>query len=105
MSVYPVFESLDISSVSSVRPTPLRVLRFLLDVHVGRLAAYLRMAGFDALYGKQTSDSELAGIVARKETRVAHSGSVSLDANCCGSWLLGSLHRTETAVAGGGTAI
>ena len=66
VSVYPVFESLDILSVSRVRPAPLRELRFLLDVHVGRLAAYLRMAGFDALYGHQASDAELAGIVARE---------------------------------------
>ena len=66
VSVYPVFESLDISSVSRVRPAPLRALRFLLDVHVGRLAAYLRMAGFDALYGNQATDAELAGIVARE---------------------------------------
>ena len=66
VSVYPVFESLDIASVSRVRPAPLRALRFLLDVHVGRLAAYLRMAGFDALYGNQASDAELASIVARE---------------------------------------
>ena len=66
VSVYPVFESLDISSVSRVRPAPLRALRFLLDVHVGRLAAYLRMAGFDALYCNQASDPELAAIVARE---------------------------------------
>ncbi|MGO8720713.1 MAG: Mut7-C RNAse domain-containing protein [Acidobacteriaceae bacterium] len=66
VSVYPVFESLDISSVSRVRPAPLRALRFLLDVHVGRLAAYLRMAGFDALYSNQASDPELAAIVSRE---------------------------------------
>ncbi len=66
VSVYPVFESLDISSVSRVRPAPLRVLRFLLDVHLGRLAAYLRMAGFDALYANHASDPELAGVVARE---------------------------------------
>src|ERR1035437_9447531 len=66
MSVYPVFESLDIAAVSRVRPAPLRVLRFLLDVHVGRLAAYLRLAGFDALYSNQASDADLAGIVARE---------------------------------------
>jgi hypothetical protein len=66
VSVYPVFESLDISSVSRVRPAPLRALRFLLDVHVGRLAAYLRMAGFDALYSNQAADAELAGLVARE---------------------------------------
>ena len=66
VSVYPVFESLDISLVSRVRPAPLRALRFLLEVHVGRLAAYLRMAGFDALYDNQASDAELASIVARE---------------------------------------
>jgi uncharacterized protein with PIN domain len=66
VSVYPVFESLDIASVSRVRPAPLRAVRFLLDVHVGRLAAYLRMAGFDALYGSQASDAELVSIVARE---------------------------------------
>ncbi len=66
VSVYPLFESLDISSVSRVRPAPLRALQFLLDVHVGRLAAYLGMAGFDALYDNQASDAELASIVARE---------------------------------------
>lgn len=66
VSVYPVFESLDISTVSRVRAAPLRELRFLLDVHLGRLAAYLRMAGFDTLYGSQASDTELAAIVAHE---------------------------------------
>ena len=64
VSVYPVFESLDIGRVSRVRAAPLRDLRFVLDVHLGRLAAYLRMAGFDALYRNDASDAELAGVVA-----------------------------------------
>ena len=66
VSVYPVFESLDIAAVSRVRPAPLRALRFLLDGHVGRLAAYLRMGGVDALYGNQASEAERASIVARE---------------------------------------
>ena len=69
ISVYPVFESFNISPVSRVRPVPLRALKFILDVHLGRLAAYLRMAGFDALYDNRRSDPELAAIVAR-ESRV-----------------------------------
>lgn len=60
VSVYPVFESLDVAPVSVVRPEPLRLPRFLLDVHLGRLAAYLRMAGFDARYSNQASDEQLA---------------------------------------------
>ena len=43
--------------------------RFLLDNHLGRLAAYLRMLGFDCLYRNDFSDDELAEIL-RKETRI-----------------------------------
>jgi uncharacterized protein len=66
VSVYPVFESLDVSSISRVRPTPLRNLRFVLDVHLGRLAAYLRMAGFDSVYHNHATDAELADAVAQE---------------------------------------
>ena len=69
VSVYPVFESFDIAPVSRVRPAPLRDLRFVLDVHLGRLAAYLRMAGFDATYRNDAADAELAE-AAERERRV-----------------------------------
>jgi uncharacterized protein with PIN domain len=36
--------------------------RFVLDVHLGRLAAYLRMMGFDTLYRNDYDDPELAQI-------------------------------------------
>jgi uncharacterized protein with PIN domain len=64
VSVYPVFEALDISPVLRVRPAPLRDPRFVLDVHLGRLAAYLRVAGFDAWYRNDADDEELATISA-----------------------------------------
>ena len=41
--------------------------RFLLDNHLGRLAAYLRMLGFDCLYQTDYDDAELAGILQRDE--------------------------------------
>src|SRR3990167_5219154 len=50
LSVYPVFEAIDIRSLARVRPQPLRHTRFILDTHLGRLAAYLRLMGFDTLY-------------------------------------------------------
>jgi uncharacterized protein len=62
VSVYPVFEALDISPVALVRPVPLREVRFVLDTHLGRLAAYLRLAGFDARWRSEAGDAELAGI-------------------------------------------
>jgi uncharacterized protein len=62
ISVYPVFESLDLSPVLRVRPRPLRQVRFVLDVHLGRLARYLRLMGFDSLYRNDFSDEELASL-------------------------------------------
>ena len=67
ISVYPVFESLDISEVSRLRPKPLRSIRFVLDAHLGKLSAYLRMLGFDALYENDYSDAELAEISSRQK--------------------------------------
>lgn len=60
VSVYPVFELLDISDLNHLRPKPLRNPKFVLDGHLGRLAAYLRMMGFDALYRNDFGDEELA---------------------------------------------
>jgi len=62
ISVYPVFESFDISLVNLLRPTPLREPKFVLDGHLGRLASYLRMLGFDSSYRNDFNDEELAEI-------------------------------------------
>jgi uncharacterized protein with PIN domain len=43
-----------------VRPQPLREPRFVLDTHLGRLAAYLRLLGFDTVYRNDCADEELA---------------------------------------------
>ena len=64
ISVYPVFESLDISPLRHCQPRPLRNVRFILDVHLGRLAAYLRMLGFDSIYRNDYDDPALADISA-----------------------------------------
>lgn len=66
ISVYPVFESLDITPVIRLRPAPLRNTRFVLDTHLGRLAAYLRMFGFDTLYRNDYDDPTLADISIRE---------------------------------------
>lgn len=62
VAAYPMFESVDVTPELRVRPRPLRDLRFVLDVHLGRLAAYLRMLGFDSTYDNAASDPELARI-------------------------------------------
>ncbi|MGK7876358.1 MAG: Mut7-C RNAse domain-containing protein [Xenococcaceae cyanobacterium] len=65
ISVYPIFESIDITPLLRVRPRPLRIPRFVLDTHLGKLATYLRILGFDALYRNDYQDEELAHISSR----------------------------------------
>lgn len=66
ISVYPMFESLDISSVTRIRPQGLRIPKFVLDTHLGRLARHLRMLGFDTSYKNHCEDTELAEISCRE---------------------------------------
>jgi len=67
ISIYPVFESMDITPVTRLRPRPLRCTRLVLDCHLGRLAAYLRMLGFDTLYRNDYDDATLAETSAREQ--------------------------------------
>jgi uncharacterized protein with PIN domain/sulfur carrier protein ThiS len=62
VTVYPVFEAFDIAPATRVRPEPLRETRFVLDAHLGRLAALLRLAGFDAAYRSDAADDALAAV-------------------------------------------
>ncbi|MBF8268841.1 MAG: Twitching motility protein PilT [Gammaproteobacteria bacterium] len=78
ISVYPVFESFDISSLNRLRPQPLRYLRFVLDIHLGKLAKYLRMLGFDTLYANHYSDTELATLASSGEKRILLTRDVGL---------------------------
>lgn len=59
VTVYPVFKNIDISEITKVRPKPLTPFRFVLDVHLGKLASYLRMAGFDTLYSNHAAQDQL----------------------------------------------
>ena len=49
VSVYPVFESLDVTPLLRVRKKPLRKIRFLQGPGLLRLTRYLRRLGFDVL--------------------------------------------------------
>ena len=59
ISVYPMFEALDISPLLRLRPQPLRETRFFADAQLGRLARDLRLLGFDTRYHNSIDDAEL----------------------------------------------
>ncbi len=69
LSIYPMFESVDVTPILKLRDAPLRDTRFVLDCHLGRLARYLRQFGFDTLYRNDYSDDVLADTSA-KEHRI-----------------------------------
>lgn len=69
ISVYPVFEGLDISPLLQLRDKPLREPRFVVDANLGQLARYLRLLGFDVLYRNDFVDREVARI-ASEEKRI-----------------------------------
>jgi hypothetical protein len=62
VSVYPVFESLDISPIIKLRAKPLRKIRFVVDVNLGKLAKKLRLLGFDTYYRNNLDDDEIVKI-------------------------------------------
>ncbi|QID19678.1 Mut7-C ubiquitin/RNAse domain-containing protein [Nitrogeniibacter mangrovi] len=59
VSVYPVFESLDITPLLRVRAQPLRETRFVADAHLGGLARLLRLLGFDTRFDNHFADAEI----------------------------------------------
>jgi len=62
VSFYPVFEALNIAPLVRLRRHPLRQVRFVLDTHLGELARYLRLLGFDSLYRSDYAEEELVRI-------------------------------------------
>lgn len=69
ISVYPVFESLDLSDITHLREEPLRETKFVVDVNLGKLAHKLRLLGFDTLYKNDFADDEIVEI-SLKERRI-----------------------------------
>lgn len=67
VAVYPMFETIDVSSIVRLRPRPLRVPRFVVDVHLGTLARYLRLVGFDAVWDNDFDDRTIIDIALREQ--------------------------------------
>lgn len=67
--VYPVFEVYSIFESTILRPAPIVHIKFVLDVHLRKLARKLRILGFDVDFNEDRNDSELAEI-SEKENRI-----------------------------------
>jgi uncharacterized protein with PIN domain len=68
ISVYPVFESLDIRDVTHLREIPLRETRFIADVNINDIVKYMRALGLDVYCDPTLSPRDIIR-VSRAEKR------------------------------------
>lgn len=66
IAVYPRFVTFDIATLTKVRPPPLDTVRFVADVHLGKLARHLRLIGLDTAYRPEADDAALAELADRE---------------------------------------
>jgi uncharacterized protein with PIN domain len=69
VSMYPVFESLNISNVTLLRKIPLRRNKFIADINLGDIVKYMRVLGLDLYYDPLLSTREIIEI-SKREKRV-----------------------------------
>lgn len=69
VSVYPVFESLNITTVARLRKIPLRRNKFIADINLGDIVKYMRVLGFDLYYDPLLSTREIIEL-SKRENRI-----------------------------------
>mgnify|MGYP001820042941 CR=1 FL=1 len=77
VSVYPVFESLNISDATHLRKLPLRRSKFIADINLGKIATYMRVLGFDVYFDSRLSPREIVEI-SKREKRIILTGNRKL---------------------------
>jgi len=66
IDVFPDGIQIEVDSLLHLRPVPNLNIHFVLDGHLGKLATYMRLLGFDSLYRNNYEDLELADISSRE---------------------------------------
>lgn len=69
VSVYPVFESLNIEDVTHLRKIPLRCTKFIANINLKDITRYMRLLGLDVYYDPLMSAQEIINI-SRDENRI-----------------------------------
>ena len=67
IAVYPIWRIVDLGTEGTLSPPPQEHPRFVADVHLGQLSAYLRFAGFDTSYRNDYTDASIAAISAAED--------------------------------------
>ena len=77
ISVYPVFESFNITDTTRLRKIPLRRNTFIADINLGNIVKYMRVLGLDVYYDSLLSSHEIIEL-SNKEKRIILSKSKKL---------------------------
>ena len=90
--------TLHVAAVARPQPTPTDPPRFLLDVHLGRLARHLRLLGLDAAWSSDAADPDLARrssdeqrVLLTRDRRLLHRRVIAAGALVRGSQLMEQL--------------
>ena len=70
VSVYPHMTTLAVPENGRLRPPPPGSARFVLDIHLGQLARYLRLLGFDTVYPDSNHDDADLAQIAHEDKRI-----------------------------------
>ncbi len=70
IAVYPLLHSITLTPTERLRPPLPRPPAFVLDNHLGKLARYMRLLGFDTLYPEGHPDDEQLAQIAHEQGRV-----------------------------------
>lgn len=76
IEVFPYHHGLEIPEIVAIKPA--EKARFILDVHLGGLARYLRMAGFDTLYNNEDWGDKYIADQGGEEERIVLTRDVGL---------------------------
>jgi hypothetical protein len=68
-SIYPVFELLNVKSLTRLRPVPLRKTRFVADANLGDFVRLMRALGFDVSFDPDWNREDIIDI-SRREHRI-----------------------------------
>jgi hypothetical protein len=75
--IHPIPVPWEVTQPTPLRPRPLQGLGFVVDINAGRLASYLRMAGFDTLYDSSWDNAKILQVL-QLEPRILLTRSLDL---------------------------
>ena len=101
VAVYPPWRRIELGDVARLGPPPQAEPRWIADVHLGRLAAYLRLAGFDTAYRRDCPDREIVAISAAEDRTLLTRDLGVLEHRLVGTRLFPSRDAARAAVRGG----